>query len=109
MGPGRMMMHMWFQRGMNERIDIPPSSPIIFVGLDMEPIQAARKVDTRHTIVMWYTSSKRFRGDILLAFSAGLSVYQNLFDPNKGVLGQPGRKHANRSYGHRLRRHDSLL
>jgi len=52
MGPGRMMMHMWFQRGMNERIDIPPSSPIIFVGLDMTSIDDAIRTDTRHAVIM---------------------------------------------------------
>ncbi len=52
MVPGRMMMHMWFQRGMNERIDIPPSSPIIFVGLDMTSIDDAIRTDTRHAVIM---------------------------------------------------------
>lgn len=52
MEPGRMMMHMWFQRGMNERIDIPPSSPIIFVGLDMTSIDDAIRTDTRHAVIM---------------------------------------------------------
>ena len=52
MGSGRMMMHMWFQRGMNERMDIPPSSPIIFVGLDMTSIEDAIRTDTRHTVIM---------------------------------------------------------
>jgi two-component system sensor histidine kinase HydH len=53
-GPGRghMMMRMWFQRGMNERIDILPSDPIIFVGLDMTSIEDAIRSDIRHTVVM---------------------------------------------------------
>jgi len=52
MGPGHMMLHMWFQRGMNERRDIPPSSPIIFVGLDMTSIEDAIRTDTRHAVIM---------------------------------------------------------
>ncbi|MBW2603421.1 MAG: PAS domain-containing protein [Deltaproteobacteria bacterium] len=52
MGPGRMMFHMWFQRGMNEPRDIPFSSPIIFVGLDMTSIEDAVRADTRHAVIM---------------------------------------------------------
>lgn len=52
MGRGRMMLHMWFQRGMNERIDIFPSEPIIFVGLDMTSIEDAIRSDTRHAVIM---------------------------------------------------------
>jgi two-component system, NtrC family, sensor histidine kinase HydH len=51
-GRGSMMMHMWFQNGMNEKIDIPPSSPIIFVGLDMTSIEDAIRADTRHAVIM---------------------------------------------------------
>ena len=52
MGRGHMMLQMWFQRGMNERIDILPSSPIIFVGLDMTSIEDAIRADTRHAVIM---------------------------------------------------------
>lgn len=52
MGQGRMMMHLWFQRGMDERMDVPPSTPIIFVGLDMTSIEEAIRTDTRHTVIM---------------------------------------------------------
>ena len=52
MGRGHMMMHMWFQRGMNERMDILPPTPIIFVGLDMTSIEDATRTDTRHTVIM---------------------------------------------------------
>lgn len=52
MGRGHMMMQMWFQQGINERINIPPSNPIIFVGLDMASIEEAIKSDTRHTVIM---------------------------------------------------------
>jgi two-component system sensor histidine kinase HydH len=37
---------------MNPEHDEPPQRHIIFVGLDMGPIEAARKADMRHTIVM---------------------------------------------------------
>ncbi len=52
MGRDHMMMHMWFKRGRNERIDIPPLEPIIFVGLDMTSVEDAIRSDTRHTIIM---------------------------------------------------------
>jgi two-component system sensor histidine kinase HydH len=52
MGRGRMMMHLWFQRGMDERIGVPPSTPIIFVGLDMTSIDEAVRTDTRHAVIM---------------------------------------------------------
>ena len=52
MGRGRMMMHLWFQRGMDERIGVPPSTPIIFVGLDMTSIEEAVRTDTRHAVIM---------------------------------------------------------
>jgi two-component system sensor histidine kinase HydH len=52
MGRGHMMMQMWFQQGINERLNIPPSNPIIFVGLDMASIEEAIKSDTRHTVIM---------------------------------------------------------
>jgi two-component system, NtrC family, sensor histidine kinase HydH len=51
-GRGHMMMHMWFQRGPNERRDIFPSNPIIFVGLDMTSIEDANRADTRHAVIM---------------------------------------------------------
>jgi two-component system sensor histidine kinase HydH len=52
MGRGHMMMHMWLQRGSNEKRDILPSNPIIFVGLDMTSVQDAIRTDTRHAIIM---------------------------------------------------------
>jgi two-component system, NtrC family, sensor histidine kinase HydH len=52
MGRNHMMMHMWFQRGMNERTDIRHLEPIIFVGLDMTSVEDAIRSDTRHTIIM---------------------------------------------------------
>jgi len=52
MGRNHMMMHMWFQRGMDERTDILSLKPIIFVGLDMKPVEDAIRSDTRHTVIM---------------------------------------------------------
>jgi two-component system sensor histidine kinase HydH len=52
MGSGHLMMQLWFQRGLNERLEISPFNPIIFVGLDMTSIEAAIQSDTRHTVVM---------------------------------------------------------
>ncbi len=52
MGSGHMIMQMWFQRGINERLDTPSLKPIIFVGLDMASIEEAIKSDTRHTVIM---------------------------------------------------------
>jgi two-component system sensor histidine kinase HydH len=52
MGRNHMMMHRWFQRGMNERMGVPPLKPIIFVGLDMTSVEDAIRSDTRHTIIM---------------------------------------------------------
>ena len=51
-GSGHMMMQMWFQRGINERLDTPSLKPIIFVGLDMASIEETIKSDTRHTVIM---------------------------------------------------------
>ena len=51
-GNGHMMMQMWFQQGINQRLDIPTFNPIIFVGLDMASIEEAIQADTRHTMVM---------------------------------------------------------
>jgi two-component system sensor histidine kinase HydH len=51
-GNGHMMMQLWFQQGINPRLDIPSFNPIIFVGLDMGSIEEAVRVDTRNTIVM---------------------------------------------------------
>jgi two-component system sensor histidine kinase HydH len=52
-GHHRMMMRNIF-RGphMNPEHDEPPQRHIIFVGLDMGPIEAARKADMRHTVAM---------------------------------------------------------
>ncbi|MGD2030658.1 MAG: ATP-binding protein [Desulfobacterales bacterium] len=51
-GNGHMMMQLWFQQGMNQRLDIPTFNPIIFVGLDMASIEEAIQADTRNTMVM---------------------------------------------------------
>ncbi len=51
-GNGHMMMQMWFQQGINQRLDISTFNPIIFVGLDMASIEEAIQADTRHTMVM---------------------------------------------------------
>jgi len=45
-------MHMWVQRGPDERRDIFHSNPIIFVGLDMTSVEDAVRTDTRHTVIM---------------------------------------------------------
>ena len=47
-----MMMQMWFQQGINQRLDIPTFNPIIFVGLDMASIEKGIQADTRRTMVM---------------------------------------------------------
>jgi two-component system sensor histidine kinase HydH len=36
----------------NPEYDEPPQRHVIFVGLDMGPIEAARRADTRHTVIM---------------------------------------------------------
>jgi len=51
-GNGHMMMQMWFQQGINQRLDIPTFNPIIFVGLDMASIEEAIQADSRNTMVM---------------------------------------------------------
>ena len=52
MGRNHMMMHMWLQRGMDERRDILSLKPVIFVGLDMTSVEDAIRSDTRHTVIM---------------------------------------------------------
>ncbi len=44
--------HMWWLRRMEPNVIPPETTRIIFVGLDMEPIEAARKEDARHTVIM---------------------------------------------------------
>jgi two-component system sensor histidine kinase HydH len=52
-GPhGRMMADMFRQLRINPVIPGSNAGYIIFVGLDMGPIEAARKADTRHTVIM---------------------------------------------------------
>jgi two-component system sensor histidine kinase HydH len=51
-GSGHLIMQLWFQRGMNERLEVSAFNPIIFVGLDMASIEEAIRSDTRHTVVM---------------------------------------------------------
>jgi len=52
MGPGHLMMQLWFQRGINERLEVSAFNPIIFVGLDMASIEEAIQSDIRRTVVM---------------------------------------------------------
>jgi two-component system sensor histidine kinase HydH len=49
---GRMLPNTFRGHHMNPYYDGSPSGQIIFVGLDMEPIEAARKADTSHTVAM---------------------------------------------------------
>jgi two-component system sensor histidine kinase HydH len=51
-GSGHLIMQLWFQRGMNERLEVSAFNPIIFVGLDMASVEEAIRSDTRHTVVM---------------------------------------------------------
>jgi two-component system, NtrC family, sensor histidine kinase HydH len=56
-GMGMMRRHMGmmrrqFQPGGQNNEDISDSGQIIFVGLDMSPIEAARKADVRHAVIM---------------------------------------------------------
>jgi two-component system sensor histidine kinase HydH len=52
-GPhGRMMADMFRRLRINPEIPGSNAGYIIFVGLDMGPIDAARKADTRHTVIM---------------------------------------------------------
>ena len=56
-GMGMMRRHMGmmrrqFQPGGQKNEDISDSGQIIFVGLDMSPIEAARKADVRHAVIM---------------------------------------------------------
>ncbi|MCP4669628.1 MAG: PAS domain S-box protein [Deltaproteobacteria bacterium] len=47
-----MMSHRGWLRRMEPNGTTPETTRIIFVGLDMEPIEAARKEDARHTVIM---------------------------------------------------------
>jgi len=47
-----MMSRMGRLQRMESEVTTPETTQIIFVGLDMEPIEAARREDTRHTIIM---------------------------------------------------------
>jgi len=49
----RSMMHNFlFRPRLDGRTRVVPTSPIIFVGLDMTSIEEARKADTRHSVIM---------------------------------------------------------
>ena len=49
---GHMGMRQWFELNLDIKETLPPHDLIIFVGLDMSAIEAARVSDTRHTIIM---------------------------------------------------------
>jgi two-component system sensor histidine kinase HydH len=49
---GHMGMRQWFELNLDIKENLPPHDLIIFVGLDMGAIEAARVSDTRHTIIM---------------------------------------------------------
>jgi len=49
---GRMTHNAWRRPHINPIQRAPEPEQIIFVGLDMGPIESARKTDTRHTVVM---------------------------------------------------------
>jgi two-component system sensor histidine kinase HydH len=48
----RMMSNRFRGRGINPDDEGPTTRHIIFVGLDMGPMEAARRADTRHTVIM---------------------------------------------------------
>lgn len=49
---GHMMMQLWLEQSGNPRLSITPAEFIVFVGLDMTPVEEAIKSDTRHAIIM---------------------------------------------------------
>lgn len=49
---GHMGMRRWFELNLDIKENLPPHDLIIFVGLDMGTIEAARVSDTRHIIIM---------------------------------------------------------
>jgi len=51
---GRMMPNDWCQVHMYPHKSSGDSGQVIFVGLDMEPVETARKEDARHTVVMGF-------------------------------------------------------
>ncbi|MDP2643834.1 MAG: ATP-binding protein [Desulfobacterales bacterium] len=70
MGRGRMMLHRWFELQMEDRNDVLSSDLIIFVGLDMNSIEADRKSDAKHTVIMGLILLLvGFAGVILLFFA----------------------------------------
>ena len=51
-GRGMMRRHMQMMGNWSENKRIADAAQIIFVGLDMSPIEAARKADVRHAVIM---------------------------------------------------------
>ena len=51
-GRGMMRRHMQMMGNWSENRRITDAAQIIFVGLDMSPIEAARKADVRHAVIM---------------------------------------------------------
>ena len=51
---GRMMPNDWCQAHMYPHKSSGDPGQVIFVGLDMEPVETARKEDVRHTVVMGF-------------------------------------------------------
>jgi two-component system sensor histidine kinase HydH len=72
-GHHRMMMRNIFREShMHPESDESADEHVIFVGLDMGPIEAARKADTRHTLIM--------------ALILGLSVGKDFSHQNQGLF-----------------------
>ena len=65
---GRMMPNDWCQAHMYPHKSSVNSGQIIFVGLDMEPVETARKEDARHTVVMGFIL-------LLIGFAGVVSLF----------------------------------
>ena len=98
---GRMMTDDWFRVHGGQGDDPANTGQVIFVGLDMGPVEAARKEDIRHSIVMGIIASPgRLCRDCPAFSRPRLPIHHHHPLQGEGPFGQPGRKHAHRAPCH---------
>ncbi len=82
--------------------DIHSARMVIFVGLDMGPIESARKADYRHAVMMAVIFLLiGLSGVISLLLAQGYSSARTSLSRVRGLFRQPGEKHAHGAYRHR--------
>ena len=116
--PPHFRPHHGMMGGRGRRPLLPPEPPppekeigrVIFVGLDMGPIEAARLADAKHTVFMTITLLFiGIAGTVTLYLSQVYRSTKAVSFPDTGLFGQPGRKHADGAHRRRKRRRDRIF